>query len=98
MNLERLHRVLLAPIVSEKSTRAAELSNQYAFKVLPNATKNEIGQAVELLFDVKVDSVQVLNVNGKKKRFGRREGRRGDWRKAYVRVQAGQNIDLGGGA
>jgi len=98
MNQERLHRILLAPIVSEKSTRAADLGNQYAFKVLADATKPEISQAVELMFDVKVDRVQVLNVNGKRKQFGRRQGRRGDWRKAYVRVQTGQQIDFGGGA
>ncbi|WPL16732.1 50S ribosomal protein L23 [Thiorhodovibrio winogradskyi] len=98
MNQERLHRVLLAPIISEKSTRSADLANQYAFKVLPDATKKEIGRAVELMFEVNVDGVQVLNVNGKRKRFGRREGRRVDWRKAYVRLQAGQEINFGGGA
>jgi large subunit ribosomal protein L23 len=98
MNLERLHRILLAPIISEKSTRAADMANQYAFKVLPDATKKEIGRAVELMFDVKVEGVQVLNVNGKRKRFGRREGCRSDWRKAYVRLQAGQDIDFVGGA
>lgn len=98
MNIERLHRVLLSPIVSEKSTRAAEKANQYAFKVLPDATKQEIGHAVELMFEVKVNSVQVLNVNGKRKRFGRREGRRVDWRKAYVRLQSGHEINFGGGA
>lgn len=98
MNQERLHRVLLAPIVSEKSTRAADMANQYAFKVLPDATKKEIGRAVELMFDVKVEGVQVLNVSGKRKRFGRREGRRSDWRKAYVRLRAGQELNFAGGA
>lgn len=98
MNSERLHCVLLAPVVSEKSTRAADKDNQYAFKVLPDATKGEIGQAVELMFDVKVDRVQVMNVVGKRKKFGRRLGRRSDWRKAYVRLQSGQEIDFGGGA
>lgn len=98
MNLERLYKVLISPIISEKSTRAADMANQYVFRVLPDATKSEIGRAVELMFDVKVDRVQVLNVNGKRKRFGRREGVRSDWRKAYVRLQAGQDIDFGGGA
>jgi large subunit ribosomal protein L23 len=98
MNEERLMKVLLAPIVSEKTTRAADLAGQYGFRVAPDATKREIARAVELLFNVKVDQVQVLNVKGKNKRFGQRLGKRNDWRKAYVRLQAGQDIDFGGGA
>jgi large subunit ribosomal protein L23 len=98
MNKERLMKVLLGPVVSEKSTVAAETTNHYAFRVLRNATKQEIGAAVELLFEVEVTGVQVVNVKGKQKRFGRMVGRRQDWRKAYVRVKPGQNIDFGGAA
>lgn len=98
MNKERLMKVLLGPVVSEKTTGAAETSNQYAFRVMRNATKQEIGAAVELLFEVEVTGVQVVNVKGKQKRFGRMVGRRQDWRKAYVRVKPGQNIDFGGAA
>ena len=98
MNQERLMKVLLAPIVSEKATLAADRNNQYAFRVATDATKQEIGRAVEVLFDVKVDQVQVVNLKGKTKRTGKRAGRRKDTRKAYVRLIAGQEIDLGGGA
>lgn len=94
MNQERVFSVLLAPHVSEKTARAAENSNQYAFRVAPDATKPEIRKAVERLFKVKVEEVRVLNVKGKSKanRFG--VAKRSDWRKAYVRLQAGQEIDL----
>jgi len=98
MNQERLMKVLLSPVISEKATIAAEQSAQYAFRVVPDASKREISRAVELMFDVKVDRVQVLNVKGKSKRFGRRLGKRPGWRKAYVRLQPGQDIDFGGGA
>ena len=98
MNQERLMKVLLAPIVSEKASIAADTSAQYAFRVAPDATKREIGRAVETLFEVKVEGVQVLNVRGKKKRFGQRMGKRKGWRKAYVRRKAGHDIDFGGGA
>jgi large subunit ribosomal protein L23 len=98
MNKEALMTVLLGPVVSEKTALAADSAGQYAFRVRPGATKREIGKAVELLFDVKVDGVQVLNVQGKRKRFGGRFGKRPDWRKAYVRLKPGQEIDLGGGA
>jgi len=94
MKQERLMKVLLAPHVSEKSTLAAELSNQVVFKVIPDATKSEIKKAVELLFEVKVDNVQVLNVKGKSKRTGRTEGKRKDWRKAYVSLAEGHEIDF----
>lgn len=94
MKQERLMKVLLAPHVSEKSTMAAELSNQVVFKVVPDATKSEIKKAVELLFEVKVDNVQVLNVKGKSKRTGRTEGKRKDWRKAYVSLAEGHEIDF----
>jgi large subunit ribosomal protein L23 len=98
MNQERLMKVLLGPIVSEKAALAADASGQYAFRVAADATKREIGRAVEKLFDVKVDRVQVLNVKGKNKRFGQRLGKRKDWRKAYVRLQSGHDIDFGGDA
>ncbi|WP_462321962.1 50S ribosomal protein L23 [Halochromatium sp.] len=98
VNQERLMKVLLGPLISEKAARAADQSAQYAFRVEPTATKREIGQAVELLFEVKVDSVQVLNVKGKAKRFGARLGKRPGWRKAYVRLAPGNDIDFGGGA
>ena len=94
MNKERLMQVLVAPVVSEKSAVIADQSNQYAFKVLPDATKTEIAKAVELMFDVGVEKVQVVNVKGKEKRHGRMLGRRKDERKAYVRIVAGQNIDF----
>lgn len=98
MNQERLLKVLLGPIISEKASLAAENFGQYAFRVLPDANKHEVGAAVASLFDVKVEDVQILNVKGKKKRFGQRLGQRKDWRKAYVRLAAGQNIDFGGNA
>ena len=97
MNQERLMQVLLSPIVSEKATRA-EVNAQYTFRVAPDATKREIGRAVESLFEVQVDRVQVLNVKGKHKRFGRRPGKRNDWRKAYVCLKPGYGINFGGGA
>ena len=94
MNQERLMKVLLAPHVSEKSTMVAEASNQVVFKVVPDATKSEIKKAVELLFDVKVEAVRVLNVKGKAKRTGKVEGRRKNWRKAYVSLAEGNEIDF----
>lgn len=98
MNQERLLKVLLAPHVSEKSTRIAEKHNQIAFKIATDATKAEVKSAVELLFKVKVSTVSVVNVKGKTKRFGARFGRRSDWKKAYVSIEAGQEIDFLGGA
>lgn len=94
MNAERLMQVLLAPTVTEKSTFVAEKNNQYAFRVVADATKPEIKAAVELLFKVQVESVQVLNRKGKEKRFGRFVGRRRSERKAYVSLVAGQEIDF----
>jgi large subunit ribosomal protein L23 len=76
MNSERLMKVLLGPVVSEKTTMATETSGQYAFRVVGDATKREIGRAVELLFEVEVAGVQVVNVKGKQKRFGKMLGRR----------------------
>lgn len=94
MNQERLMTVLVAPIVSEKATMVAEKSGQVAFRVLQDATKDEIRAAVELLFKVQVDSVQVLNQKGKQKRFGRYGGRRRNVRKAYVNLKPGQEINF----
>jgi large subunit ribosomal protein L23 len=97
---ERLHRIILAPVVSEKSTRLAEkpVEKQYVFKVLRDSRKPEIKRAVELMFDVKVETVRTLNVKGKSKRFGRSEGVRSDWKKAYITLAEGQQIDLLTGA
>jgi large subunit ribosomal protein L23 len=91
---ERLMNVVLAPVVSEKSTRVADKSRQYVFRVADDATKPEVKAAVELLFKTKVQSVTVLNVHGKEKRFGRFMGRRRNWKKAYVRLAAGQEINF----
>lgn len=96
-NQERLLQILLAPKISEKATMLAELNNQVVFVVAPDATKPEIKAAVELLFKVRVDSVQVMNLKGKAKRFGRAMGRRSDVRKAIVRLQPGQEINFAEG-
>lgn len=88
--------LLQGPIVSEKSTRTSEKHKQFAFKVSSAATKGQIKQAVELAFAVEVESVNVLNVKGKAKRFGRHQGRRSNWKKAYVRLRAGSEIDFSG--
>lgn len=95
MNQERLMKVLVAPVISEKATRLADRYNQVAFRVVKDATKREVARAVEFLFGVEVEGVQILNVKGKRKRSGPRWGRRPDWRKAYVRLKAGQTIDFG---
>lgn len=94
MNKARLMQVILAPLISEKSSIMADSANQFAFKVATDSTKPEIAAAVELLFEVDVEKVQVLNVKGKTKRFGQRMGRRADWKKAYVRIKAGQDINF----
>ena len=94
----RLASVLLAPIVSEKATQVAEKHNQVLFKVLRNATKPEIKAAVELMFKVEVESVSVVNVKGKTKRFGGRPGRRDHVKKAYVGLKAGQELNFSGEA
>ena len=99
MNLERLHQVIRRPIISEKSTNAAESGQQVVFEVLTDATKKEIKAAVESLFEVSVEGVQVINVRGKIKRFGKTPGKRTNWKKAYVRLAEGDDIDfLGSGA
>ena len=95
---ERLLKVLKAPHISEKSTMVAEKLNTIVFKVATDATKAEIKAAVEKLFEVKVEAVRTLNVVGKTKRTGSRMGRRSDWKKAYVTLVEGQDINFVGGA
>ncbi len=97
MNQERLLQVLLAPQVSEKATYVADKNNQVVFKVAADATKPEIKAAVELLFKVEVDAVQVLNVKGKVKRRGAIAGRREGWKKAFVCLKPGQEIQFAEG-
>ena len=94
----RLMQVLVAPIVSEKATMTAEKSNAILFKVLRDASKPGIKAAVELLFNVKVQAVNVLNQKGKAKRFGKTVGRRDHVRKAYVTLMPGQELNFGGEA
>ena len=91
---ERLMTVLEGPLLTEKSALSAEMHNQVVFKVRTDATKAEIRQAVELLFEVQVEGVQVVNYRGKNKRFGRTLGPRNDWKKAYVRLAEGSQIDF----
>jgi len=94
MNQERLMQVLLAPQISEKATFVAEKNEQVVFRVASDATKPEIKAAVELLFKVEVESVQTLNVKGKVKRFKGATGRRKGWKKAFVCLKAGQEINF----
>lgn len=94
MNQERLMKVILAPVVSEKSNLLAEKRNQMTFRVFPDSTKSEIKAAVELLFGVQVASVTTTTTKGKVKRFGRTVGRRSDVKKAYVSLIEGQELDL----
>jgi large subunit ribosomal protein L23 len=94
MNQERILKVLLAPHVSEKSANMADAAGQYVFKVEPTATKTEVKAAVESLFDVKVQSVNMINLKGKRKVFKGRQGQRNGVRKAIVRLAPGQDIDF----
>jgi large subunit ribosomal protein L23 len=94
---ERLLQILLAPQISEKSTYVADKFDQVIFKVARDATKPEVKAAVEMLFKVEVESVQISNVKGKTKRFGRFMGRRDHWKKAYVSLKPGQEIDFAAG-
>ncbi len=96
MNDQRLYQVLIAPHVSEKTAIAAEMEGRHTFRVAKDASKLEVRKAVEKLFEVEVRSVQILNVNGKTKRFGSSEGKRSDWKKAIVRLAEGQDIDFMG--
>lgn len=93
MNQERMFKVLQAPRVTEKTVLLSESSNQYVFKVATTATKAEVKNAIETLFEVEVERVQILNVKGKQKNFARRAGQRNDWRKAYVRLAEGHSLD-----
>jgi large subunit ribosomal protein L23 len=95
---ERILKVLRAPHISEKATMAAENGNTIVFKVAKDATKREIKAAVEKLFEVEVKTVNTLVAKGKTKRQGMREGRRSDWKKAYVILKEGQDIDFAGSA
>ena len=90
----KLYNVIRAPRVSEKTARLQEVSNQYVFEVATDATKADIKVAIEKLFDVTVEAVNVVNVKGKEKAFKNRTGRRANWRKAYVKLAEGQSIDV----
>ena len=94
MNVERLTKIIVGPVVAEKASRVAEQNNQVVLKVLPNANKLEIKHAVESMFDVKVASVTTANVKGKVKRTGRIMGKRSDWKKAYVTLVDGADINF----
>ena len=89
-----VYEVIRAPRVSEKTARLQEVSNQYVFEVATTATKADVKAAIEQIFEVKVESVNVVNVKGKQKAFRSRMGRRSDWRKAYVKLADGQSIDV----
>jgi large subunit ribosomal protein L23 len=96
MNTEKLYYVILAPHVSEKSTRVGEQGGQIVFRVRRDASKPDIKAAVEKMFNVEVEAVTVTNVKGKTKGFGRTPGRRQDWKKAYVKLKPGQDINFAG--
>jgi large subunit ribosomal protein L23 len=98
VNEERLLQIILRPHISEKTTNVADKHRQVVFSVLNDSTKAEIKAAVEKLFEVEVEGVRVANVRGKVKRFGRTPGKRQNWKKAYVKLKEGSDIDfLGGG-
>jgi len=94
MNEERLYRVIVGPHISEKGTRASEENRQVVFKVATSATKIEIKKAVEHLFKVEVAKVTVANVQGKQRRHGKFVGQRSDWKKAYVSLKEGHDINF----
>jgi large subunit ribosomal protein L23 len=96
MNQERMYQILVSPHVSEKGTLLADEQNQHVFRVLPDATRTEVKQAVEKIFNVKVDKVRILNIKGKTKRFGGTIGKRSDARKAYVTLMPDNDIDFAG--
>ena len=93
-NIDQLMNIVLAPVVSEKSTFVADKNRQYVFRVADDATKPQIKAAIELMFKTKVHHVTVMNVHGKERRFGRLTGRRRSWKKAYVRLAEGQEINF----
>jgi large subunit ribosomal protein L23 len=94
MNPERIFQILLTPHISEKSALLGDDAGQAVFQVAKDAKKAEIKAAVEQLFDVKVANVRTVNMKGKSKRMGLRHGRRSDWKKAYVSLEQGHEIDL----
>lgn len=94
MNNERLYSILRAPHISEKSSLIQAHGNQYVFRVAIDANKPEVKAAIEKMFDVSVENVNMVKVRGKTKSFKLRQGKRPDWKKAYVRIQAGQSIDV----
>ena len=98
MNQERVFKVLVGPHISEKASVLADGKSQFVFKVAVDATKLEIKKAVEQLFEVKVRSVSTLNVQGKTKRTARGLGKRNDWKKAYIALQPGQDLDFSSSA
>ncbi|MDG1904477.1 MAG: 50S ribosomal protein L23 [Arenicella sp.] len=91
---DELFQVLLAPVVTEKSTRAAEQGGQVVFNVLQSANRQDVKAAIEQAFDVEVETVRIMNVKGKSKRFGRALGKRSDRKKAYIRLKEGSDIDF----
>lgn len=94
MNQERLLKIILSPHISEKSTIGAEKRNEYVFEVIDSASKPEVKDAVEHLFNTKVKSVRIVNVRPKKKLFRGLEGKRKGWKKAYVTLQTDQKLDI----
>ena len=95
MSIDKYYNVLVAPVISEKSTLVGEQANQYVFKVSKRANKEDVKNAIELFFNVSVTAVQILNRKGKEKRYGRTVGRRVDEKKAYVSLKEGQTIQFG---
>lgn len=94
LSSDALFQVLVAPVVTEKSTRAAEKHGHVVFHVLPSANRHDVKAAIEQAFEVEVESVKVLNVKGKSKRFGKSLGKRNDRKKAYIRLKEGSDIDF----
>lgn len=94
LSKDELYQVLIAPVVTEKTTRAAESHGQAVFQVANSATRNDVKAAIEQAFDVEVESVKILNVKGKTKRFGKSIGKRNDRKKAYIRLKDGSDIDF----
>ena len=96
MNQEKLMTIILSPIVSEKGTIVADKYRQFVFKVLPDATKTDIKQAIEQMFKVEVSAVNLCRVKGKRKKFRHQSGQRKNWKKAYVTLAEGHDISFVG--
>ena len=94
LSQDQLYQVLVGPVVTEKSTLAAEKHDQVVFQVITSATRHDVKAAIELAFDVEVESVKIMNVKGKTKRFGQALGKRNDRKKAYIRLKEGSDIDF----